>query len=164
MNSSNATQTARTRLRIGTISVIVVIFLMGQNLLSTASNIQGYLARDTWQSTDARVIRHNSKTHWLLYEYTVDGESYTSTRLSFTEDAKSDLGIPDNISKDFPEGKIISIYYDPNNPSHAVIYPEANLNWGLGIVVFILIIGLYIGGRIASKRYLTWLQNTKNHE
>ncbi len=163
MKSSNTSQTARTRLRIGAISVILVIFLMGQNLLNTASNIQGYLNRDSWQITDATVIRHNSKTHWLIYEYVVDGKTYTSTRLSFTEDSKSELGIPD-ISKDFPEGKTISIYYDPNNPSHAVIYLEANLNWGLGILVLILIIGVFVGGRIASKRYLAWVQNTIHPE
>jgi hypothetical protein len=161
MTSANATQTSRTRLRIGAISLIVVIFLVGQNLLSTASNIQGYLARDSWVATNATVIHHNSKTHWLVYEYTVNEQSYTSTQLSFTEDSKSELGIPD-ISRDFPEGKIFTIYYDPNNPSHAVIYLEADLNWGLGLGILILLIGIYVGGRIVSRRYLQWVQNKVN--
>jgi len=152
MASSNTISTARTRLRIGAISLIVVIFLLGQNLINTASNIQGYLARDTWQTTEATVIRHNSKTHWLIYEYMVDGQIYTSTRLSFTEDSKSDLGIPD-ISTDFPEGKTFPIYYDPNNPSHAVIYLEANFNWGLGIVILVLIVGVYVGSKFIIRRY-----------
>jgi len=152
MKSSNAIQSSHTRLRIGAISLIVVIFLMGQNLLNMASSIQDYLGRDTWQTTEATVIRHNSKTHWLAYEYTIDEKTYTSTRLSFTEDSDSKLGIPSKRS-DFPEGKTLTIYYDPNNPSHAVIYLEANFNWGLGLFILLLIVGVYVGSRFILRRY-----------
>ena len=139
------------------ITLIILVLFVGYIGINATLFIRDYLTQSNWEQTEAIVVRHNSKTHWLLYEYKVNDQTYYRTRISLTEDSKSELGIPDK-SKDLPIGKTLDIYYDPSDPSRAVIYLQADFSNILAISV--LIVGaliLFVVGRIVFCRYLNWV-------
>lgn len=140
-------------------SIGVVALLFSIAIVNQLNLIQDYLSRDTWVTTSATVVKVNSKTHWLTYQYEVNGQTYIGTRLSITEDTKSELGISD-ISKDYPEGRELTIHYNPANPSRAVINLEADFSFlvYIGLTIIIVTLAYFIGKRI-FQHYLNIVMN-----
>ena len=56
------------------------------------------------------------------YQYTVDGRTYSGDRISYSADNSCNSWSA-NSDEDYPEGKEITVYYDPSNPSESVILP-----------------------------------------
>jgi hypothetical protein len=87
----------------------------------------------TWfQPTGARILRsevtrhHDSEggtTHGVRFEYTysVNGTSYTGTRYTFDGESSSDSQWARDAVAEFPAGAERTCYYDPQNPSRAVL-------------------------------------------
>lgn len=157
--STQATQHPRkTRSKL---ELLLGILLIGGFLLVGFSrfvdNIRDYLTRDSWVSTTATVVKINSKTHWLTYEYTVDGEQYIGTRLTITEDGDSFWGYPPE-AENYPEGREIIVHYDPDRPDRVVISPTADFTEiALALFIFVgAIIGYFVLKRLLI-RYLGWV-------
>ncbi len=74
----------------------------------------------------------------LLYEYTVKGKTYQSRRLCFGDFGMRTSSRAKNIVSKYPNGKIVLLYYDPDNHKNAVLEPgitrESFGFLGLGIV------------------------------
>ena len=139
---------------VGLLMLGVLLFAIGRDSILV---VRDYLARDTWIQTDATVVRINSKTHWLTYQYTVDGQEYIGTRLTFTADSKSEF---EDRRDEYPEGMPLTIYYDPNDPSRAVITPEADFG---RTVMMVLAVGLVVAGYFVIRRLFHWyLGRVKN--
>ena len=56
----------------------------------------------------------------ISYEYTVDNVNYTGYRVSYSSEDSCDSW-SQNADDDYPEGKIIPVYYDPSDPSESVL-------------------------------------------
>ena len=54
------------------------------------------------------------------YQYTVDGRTYDGNRISYSADNSCNSWSA-NSDDDYPEGKKITVYYDPSNPSESVL-------------------------------------------
>ncbi|MAR94175.1 MAG: hypothetical protein CMA45_03765 [Euryarchaeota archaeon] len=54
------------------------------------------------------------------YQYTVDGRVYDGNRISYSADNSCNSWSA-NSDDDYPEGKKITVYYDPSNPSESVL-------------------------------------------
>lgn len=136
------------------VEIVVGILMLGALAFAIGRDsilvVRDYLTRDTWVQTDATVVRINSKTHWLTYQYTVDGQDYIGTRLTFTDDSESEF---EDRRDEYPEGMALTIYYDPGDPSRAVITPEAD--FGRTILIFITI-GLVVVGYFVLRRLFRW--------
>ena len=74
------------------------------------------------------------------YTYDVDGKRYTATRYSFATAG----GSQSEAVERFQDGQLIEIYYDPNDPSSAVVLLER-----AGISVFLLAALALLFGYIA---------------
>jgi hypothetical protein len=75
----------------------------------------------------------------IIYEYTLTGRTYANDLISFGDLTLRVLnrGLRDKRGADkivtiYPEGKRVSVYYDPQNPGQAILKP------GIGNVYFIL--------------------------
>lgn len=80
------------------------------------------------QVIESRVqyIRTVSRRRWevkITYSYTVNGTTYHSSRLGFgTRPAVEGYdGTEESYAASYPVGKLITAYYDPGNPSTAVL-------------------------------------------
>tara|TARA_B110000459_G_scaffold203300_1_gene259261 strand:- start:89 stop:715 length:627 start_codon:yes stop_codon:yes gene_type:complete len=56
------------------------------------------------------------------YQYTVDGRTYDGERISYTAENSCNSWSA-NSDDEYPEGKEITVYYNPTNPSESVLLP-----------------------------------------
>jgi hypothetical protein len=75
-----------------------------------------------------------------VYEYGVDGQTYRSERVAFGGLIRS--AMPSfarrGIAK-YPAGSLVTVYYNPNEPSQAVLEPRAKGVWILWVSAALLI-------------------------
>ena len=87
-------------------------------------------------STKRAVATHSTiyEAH-ILYGYKVGNRSYTSNRICF---GPPDEGAGELVKK-YPVGKVVRVYYDPNDPGNSVLEPGSKTSGNL------ILIGLGIG-------------------
>ena len=72
----------------------------------------------------------------IIYEYTVDGQTYTSQQIAFgIEQSYGSQNRADDVLEDFPVGNPVTVYYDPEDPGNAVLDRSAGRN------IFFIILG-----------------------
>ena len=83
---------------------------------------------------------------YIRYEYTVEGSVYSST----TVNALMAPYYPYETALNYPQGKEILVFYNPRNPTQAVLEPGLILSPEVfGLLSSILILaGVYILGRV----------------
>jgi hypothetical protein len=57
----------------------------------------------------------------VTYEYEVDGQRYTSSQLSVIEWNSADVASARERAEKFRPGQRVDVYYDPKNPSFAIL-------------------------------------------
>lgn len=78
----------------------------------------------------------------VAYTYTVDGQSYRSSRITFG--AINALNAGATVNR-YPKGKSIEVFYDPKNPDEAVLQPGAQTTssiFFMGLGAIFAVIGL----------------------
>ena len=120
------------------------------------SDIPRMIVSPIWPTTDGAVIlRRISKVRfeeydgdyyekidaYIRYQYTVDDIKYTSNAI----DSTRRLYYPYDVAARYPEGKEVTVYYNPKNPSEAVIEPGfVHFFQGIDIYSYLLLgVGLY---------------------
>lgn len=98
---------------------------------SNSSTVAGGTTRKSWTSYRPSIS----------YSYTVDGSEYESTRLEL---GSIDMGRTDEYLEDFPEGKEVTVHYNPEDPEQAVLIAGADATFYVLITLGFLAIGLAI--------------------
>ncbi|MDP3875678.1 MAG: DUF3592 domain-containing protein [Methylobacter sp.] len=90
----------------------------------------------SWPSTEGEITRSDvvvdphdgGSSAEIKYSYVVDGDNFSSGQFSF--------GVRDNspakeqlLAEVFPVGRKVSVYYDPGNPSIAVVETRPSSGW-----------------------------------
>ncbi|GIW97163.1 MAG: hypothetical protein KatS3mg111_0496 [Pirellulaceae bacterium] len=110
------------------------------------------LAARSWAAAPCTVVAVEIETHRsddgttyspkITYEYTVAGETYRSDRRRFLE-VSSSRSWAQEVLKEFPVGSETVCYYDPEQPSEAVL--QRDFSWsnlfGLFTLLFIIVGG-----------------------
>ncbi len=77
--------------------------------------------------SEVKIWKRDSNTHYepdIAYSYTVEGKKYTSSKITVGDGA-----LDNNVSKakrlqaEYPAGKEVEVYYDPDLPESAVLQP-----------------------------------------
>ncbi|MEF8879122.1 MAG: DUF3592 domain-containing protein [Candidatus Thermoplasmatota archaeon] len=116
-----------------------------------------------WDNTDGKithseVVRErvydrdsvNKYTYsaYVQYEYQVGNKTYTSDTVSFGGKgfSSSDKGYAEGIVDKYPEGENVTVHYNPDKPSEAVLEPGLNIMSIIPIIfgVVLLIVGIAI--------------------
>lgn len=126
------------------LGLIALVVLLGA--------VRGWLAASAsraWPSVSGRVLNSSlirtprrgtsgggSYIPMIVYEYQVDGRVYRSQRYSFgTQIGTGFTGIASRVVNQYPEGSAVEVYYNPDNPSEAVLKRSAGGSWGTLLVV-----------------------------
>jgi hypothetical protein len=83
--------------------------------------------------------RRTSNAPVVTYRYEVNGKSFQSDVRSFGYESTAD-----EIFRDYPEGKVVKVYYNPDNPAEATLIKGVH-TWthvGLDFAILIFICGL----------------------
>lgn len=94
-------------------------------------------ASEHWPTTSGRILTsevsshrslNSSGTHTtiyepkIVYEYVVNGQRYQSEQINFSMVAgMSGSGYASTLVGKYPEGSIVPVFYNPDNPSEAVL-------------------------------------------
>jgi hypothetical protein len=135
MEMVNATNLSITN---GIVSLVgIALFAFGVYLWRKFSVVSA------WLTTDGKIIRSvlipadpqsdAADEVDIEYEYTVQGTRHTSPEVFPTE-----VGFPEEMLKKYPVGARVTVYYNPKNPSDAVLERGTNFNayffMGFGIL------------------------------
>ncbi len=71
----------------------------------------------------------------VKYNYIVNGTSYTGTRITSSDEYQKTLTGAEDILRDYPVGKDVSVYYDSSNPRVSL------LETGIKRNVYVLLLG-----------------------
>jgi len=91
----------------------------------TPSSIVGYYLIDYNLSTQGQVVtshlkytKNSSKKYKVVYEFSVAGKQYTSTKVNFRANYTD---VAELIVAKYPEGNLVTVYYSEFNPSFSVL-------------------------------------------
>lgn len=130
----------------GVMIVIAILF----------SDIPKMIACQGWPTTDGTILYHKfvrvkfreydggfytNTNVYIRYEYSVDGISYTSLSINAIDTPYQ----PPSYAGRFPVGEDVIVYYNPENPSEAVLEPGiVNIFKAFeGISSLFLVIGIF---------------------
>jgi hypothetical protein len=158
-----------------TIYVVMPLILITIASILVLCGYQLYmgLSSGSWPSTTARIVNLNLSSPWwdeesigyhlrAEYTYTVESETYRSYRVSF---GHRSYFSKKHASEQFPLGKEVEVYYDPENPANAVLEPGMKNLFSDWSLIF-LILALTIVTMLALIGYMidpeAFMENIKN--
>jgi hypothetical protein len=81
----------------------------------------------------------------VMFEFELDGQTYSSNNVSFGEYASSQASHAREIVRRYPEGSRVTVYYNPEDPDTAVLEP--GVSWSsyilLGMGILFCAIGFF---------------------
>ncbi len=92
-----------------------------------SSEIESHRRRSR-SSSRSRTREVTMYTPVVEYEYNVNGEIYTSSRVSFFDGSSTARFDARGVVDKYPQGKVVSAYYDPDNPQNSVLETEETGN------------------------------------
>lgn len=91
----------------------------------------------------------------IVYEYSVDGFTYTSENYTFIEQHSSDAGDIRQIIDRYPTGQIVSVYYSPEDTALSVLEPgvtgSSYMPLMMGVVFMLAGTGIFLYGLVARQ-------------
>ena len=104
-----------------------------------------------WPTTRGKIIKSRiagakriiGRRAFIKYEYFVEGNRYISSQISYTL-IIGDYSGAIEILREYPEGKTVTVYYNPDNFMDAVLKTEISgrISWLFILSVLAIIVGL----------------------
>lgn len=100
--------------------------------------------------TDSRLVKaqHTKRTGQRItvfsatidFEYGVDGNTYTGSRKRFADRSKDGAKVRKAMLARFPIGETVPVYYNPNEPSEAVLVKGLAGKYIFAVLVFLIVL------------------------
>jgi hypothetical protein len=147
------------------LAVVLLVAVLGMGYISLEALLKQYAVRD-WtptpavvdassiQVTTSRGRRGRTRTHHnftVQYSYELAGTSYISRAVDMSSDPFRSYGYAKARLDEYPAGKAITAFYNPQNPSQAVLKTELLAQHGIFLIFVIPIIPWVI--KFASDSY-----------
>jgi hypothetical protein len=140
----------------------IATFIGLAGVLLTAWNIKQDRASESWPLVTGKIITSrigSSTTHSsrggaskmsssdtdysveLRYIYEVEGQTYQGHRLRFGSNSHDKRSDAQKEQRQFPEGKKVPVYYNPEKPGRSVLVRGTSSNWGqlIGLSICLLV-------------------------
>jgi hypothetical protein len=110
--------------------------------------------------TEFDIRYRNSDTSiyaYISYTYTVQGKSYTNTRFSFAEKTVNPQVVASRFDA-YPAGNTVPVYYNPRNPSQAVLEAGSSVKTLIksSVSYFALVLAILILSGISFRYASRW--------
>ncbi|MFP3852882.1 MAG: DUF3592 domain-containing protein [Anaerolineales bacterium] len=143
----------------GAVWLLFSVFLMIRGIIELQET-----GVESWPNTIGRIVDSQvlsaegapgePPTWWLelRYSYELDGEQYQGRRIKSGGPVlvQNKSYVEESAGK-YPVGKRISVYYNPDDPSEAVLEKGSSRGWlfiALGVLIFLSIVAVTIGSQI----------------
>jgi hypothetical protein len=108
----------------------------------TVRNLAKGLHSRSWPATPGTVLESSSERTGrgygaaVRYRYEVDGKEFVGSRLFIGDSVDRSASVIDGRIAQFPKGKGVSVFYDPDHPHVAVLEPGLKWSdWIMGAVI-----------------------------
>ena len=118
-----------------------------------------------WPTANGRITYSHASPHKtkngneysasVRYTYTVSGKNHTGTRITSSDQYQKTLGGAKNILSSYPAGRDVLVYYNPSNPTSALLETGIRSNVYImlgGAVACILFAGLILVSRLRNRQ------------
>ena len=92
----------------------------------------------------------------LRYEFEANGRTYSGSRVDLAAE-HGDFEVADTLRR-YPEGKIVEVYYDPENPEHCVLERLDRSKLRAGCLAVVFLVALIFGGVFGGDRIVAGLR------
>ncbi len=104
----------------------------------------------------SRVLSHDSDDGTtysvdILYRYEINGQAFKSNRYGFFSGSSSGFSAKQEVVDQYPVGRKITVFFNPKDPTAAVISRQVGAEWIIGIIPLIFIL-VGFGGMIHAWR------------
>jgi hypothetical protein len=143
------------------LAIVLILVGIGLTFAGIYSIIEASKSKG-WPSAEGTVSKSEVKeTHWediveygveIQYTYKVGDKHYLANRISWAFDSLAEIKKDEAEKKvsEYPQGKGVTVYYDPGNPLIAVLDTGLSLRvhipWIIGILLLLVGLGLYYYG------------------
>ena len=116
-----------------------------------------------WRSVEGRILYSHARggpnpETLLWYEYHVNDRRYLASNYRNGGNATPFLNVAEEAAKRYPQGRVVAVYYDPQNPQNALLEP--GLWWGNFITPALAL--LLFGAAWVAKRYAGIMASRKS--
>lgn len=97
-------------------------------------------------NTRRAVTDHQYKPE-VAFEYTVHGVQYLSNKVTFVDYSTNSPRYATRVTEKYPEGKVVAVFYDPDDPGNGVLETSAGTAvwlFFLGGLFFVAVSGLFL--------------------
>lgn len=145
-------QPAEQQVRKRRFSTATVLFLIGTGLILYGGNTLATAWRSSsWPTTEGKITYSALRSEGapgLWYEYRVQGTRYVAEFYRVGGNATPFASVAKAASERYPEGRAVKVYYNPNDPSEAVLEPGV---WYGNFIFPVVGIGLLLAAWVAKK-------------
>ena len=102
----------------------IILFVGTQSLQRSYESVNWPSASGIVVSSEIDKRRKNNGTTYsaeILYDYTVDGEAFSSNRVSYGDLGSSNPSRARKIVNRYPKGSTVEVYYMPGKPEESVL-------------------------------------------
>ncbi|MBD2199943.1 MULTISPECIES: DUF3592 domain-containing protein [Calothrix] len=122
----------------------LVLWIGGQNLYNGKSS-------ETWPQVSGQIMESSvtsskgsgsQRTYRaaVRYRFRVKDKAYIGDRITYKGNDSGGSSVAEALVKRYPQGKLVTVYYKPDNPSQSVLEPGLTLDafWvpGIGFLFF----------------------------
>ena len=140
----------------------VFVYLAFEVIRHETGNLRGGSASQNWPTVDGQIIsstietKHTSGDSTRYYtvvefEYSVDGTSFQGDRVYFGMQPTTHRSTAEDISRRYSVGRIVPVFYDPEDAQNSVLEPgTSSQSWmGIGVgILFVLFAGRMLFARL----------------
>jgi hypothetical protein len=115
----------------------------------------------SWPTTQARIVTSRVELDGditranIVFEYSVDGQSHRSTELWFNSEPAGTQEDMQKLVAEYPLKRSIDVFYNPQDPSQAVVDPHKNAQlakWTIGFGCVAVVVGAsFLWSGLATK-------------
>ncbi len=112
----------------------------GKTWSSVSGTVVSSGVKQVLDSTDKKGRKNFSYRAIVKYSYKVEGQNYISSRITFGDYGTNTPGHGASIVANYPEGKRVRVYYNPDAPMHSVLERRTGVGNIIPILVGILLL------------------------
>jgi hypothetical protein len=114
----------------------IIIYL--RNAANAVKNWPSVLGKVTTSRVSYETTDKTNATPFVTYTYDVDGKTYKEGSISPGDLTIADTENAEKVVARYPRGSVVTVYYNPKNPSQAVLEKSSQAQIGgmYGILIF----------------------------
>ena len=126
--------------------VVVVVLVVGTAVLLLGREWRDWRGSESWATVGSSSFAGSTKSGTVRYEYEINGEKFTGSRVRFFEFPLYNDGRDTGWIQEQRNATSVTIYYDPSSPERAVLVREIEQG---RVITAVMSLAVFVGALLA---------------